>query len=131
MSDDSAGIRSYKNRDTKYVRPDIPPDDILIDFHTKWFKGNFEEAASVLAHHYGIDTPHVAVGPLPPNAFSSYDIENLVITISDSLVLTNMQITTFLESFFKHLSSQRNWDYNREISQYLPYERSEAGRFTT
>lgn len=108
MSNDGAWIRSYKRRNVSYQRPDIPQDKILLDFHTKWFEGKFDEAAAILASHYSVNVPRVVIGPLPQNAHSSYDIESHVITISDNIVLTLERMVTFLESFFRHLASQRN-----------------------
>lgn len=131
MSDDSAWIRSYKNRNVEYRRPEIPPDEILLKFHREFFDGNLDEAAATLANHYSVKAPRVIAGPLPENVPSAYDITNHVITISDRLVITVEMMATFLESFFRHLASQNNWAYDKEFSEYLYYERSEGGRLST
>jgi len=131
MSDDSAWINSYKNRNVEYERPDIPPDNVLINFHTKWFEDDFDEAAATLATHYSVKAPLVVTEQLPENVPSRYDIVNHVIAISNVIVIRTEQIAIFLESFFRHVAAEKNWAYDKELSEYANYERSEGGRFAS
>lgn len=131
MSDNSAWIKSYKRRNMEYKRPYIPPDNILLDFHTKWFNGKFDDAATILANHYSVKSPRVTREQLPKDVPSSYDIEKQIITISDKSVNTMEMMATFLESFFRHMASQNNWVYDKELDEFSNYERSEGGRLAS
>lgn len=131
MSDDSSWVNSYKNRTIEYERPSIPPDNVLIDFHTKWFEGRLNEAATILANNYSVEASRVMIGQLPENVPSSYDIVNHIITISNRLVITTELMATFIESFFRHMASQKNWAYDKEFDEYANYERSEGGRLAS
>lgn len=131
MPDDSAWIRSYKNRNVEYRRPEIPSDEILLKFHKEFFDGKFDEAAISLATYYSVNAPQITIESLPENIPSSYDITAQIITISNNLVITIEIMATFIESFFRHLASQKNWIYDKELSEYLDYERSEGGRLSS
>lgn len=131
MSDNSAWIWSYKSRNIEYRRPEIPSDEILLKFHKECFDGKFDEAAITLATYYSVKAPQITIGSLPENVPSSYDITAQIITISNSLVITIEIMATFIESFFRHLASQKNWIYDKELSEYFDYERSEGGRLSS
>ena len=128
-ADDTLWLESYKNRNVSYTPFVLPSDEILLQFHSMWFSASFDEAARILSKNYSVRPPTVKFGKMPEGELSHYDISTHVITISIDIVITTVQMSTFLQSFFMHLANQKNWMYDKPLHEFYNFEKLESDKF--
>ena len=125
-------LESYRFRDVKYQKFDLPSDSTLKEVYHKIQNSDFSAAANYLAGAYQISPPNIDLkNTLPDAAFVFYENPDSTIILSlDKIPEFWQQLPAFFLGFFKHLSQSKNWKFGGNYVEDPFIEKKEAEKFS-